>query len=60
MIRYALSVLAALAIMPIAGAVIADNKGTPPTIVWEKTLEDAIAKAKTTGTPILLDFFVPT
>lgn len=60
MIRYALSVLAALAIMPIAGAVIADNKGAPPAIVWEKTLEDAIAKAKTTGTPILLDFFVPT
>ena len=60
MIRYILSVLAALAIMPIAGAVIADNKGTPPTIVWEKTLEDAIAKAKTTGKSILLDFFVPT
>lgn len=60
MIRYALSVLAALAIMPIAVAVIAENKGAPPAIVWEKTLEDAIAKAKTTGTPILLDFFVPT
>ena len=60
MIRYILSVLAALAIMPIAGIGIADNKGTPPTIVWEKTLEDAIAKAKTTGKSILLDFFVPT
>ncbi|MCR4321417.1 MAG: thioredoxin family protein [Candidatus Brocadiaceae bacterium] len=58
--RYALSFLAALATIPIAGTVIADNKGTPPAIVWEKTLEDAIAKAKTTGTPILLDFFVPT
>ena len=60
MIRCILSVLAALAIMPIAGIGIADNKGTPPTIVWEKTLEDAIAKAKTTGKSILLDFFVPT
>ena len=60
MLRYVLSFLATLAIIPIAGAVIADNKGTPPAIVWEKTLEDAIAKAKTTGTPILLDFFVPT
>ena len=60
MLRYVLSFLATLAIIPIAGAVIADNKGTLPTIVWEKTLEDAIAKAKTTGTPILLDFFVPT
>ena len=60
MIRYILSVLAALAIIPIAGAVIADNKGAPPAIVWEKTLEDAIAKAKTAGKSILLDFFVPT
>ena len=60
MLRYVLSFLATLAIIPIAGAVIADNKGTPPAIVWGKTLEDAIAKAKTTGTPILLDFFVPT
>ena len=60
MIRYALSFLAALAIIPVAGAVIADNKGTPPAIVWEKTIEDATAKAKTTGKSILLDFFVPT
>ena len=60
MLRYVLSFLATLAIIPIAGAVIADNKGTPPTIVWGKTLEDAIAKAKTPGKSILLDFFVPT
>jgi len=58
--RYALSFLAALTIIPIAGAVIADNKGAPPTIVWEKNLEDAIAKAKTPGKSILLDFFIPT
>ena len=60
MLRYVLSFFAALAIMPIAGIGIADNKGAPPAIVWEKTLEDAIAKAKTTGKSILLDFFVPT
>ncbi|MBI5795219.1 MAG: hypothetical protein HZA47_02750 [Planctomycetes bacterium] len=58
--KYVLSFLAALITIPIVGAVIADNKGTPPTIVWEKNLEDAIAKAKTTGKSILLDFFVPT
>ena len=60
MLRYVLSFLATLAIIPIAGAVIEDNKGTPSAIVWEKTLEDAIAKAKTAGKPILLDFFIPT
>ena len=60
MIRYILSVLAALAIIPIAGIGIADNKDAQPAIVWEKTLEDAIAKAKTAGKSILLDFFVPT
>lgn len=58
--RYVLSFLAALITIPIAGAVIADNKGTPPTIVWEKTLEDAIARSKAAGKPILLDFFIPT
>ena len=60
MLKYALSLFAALAIMPIAGIGTADNKGAPPAIVWEKTLEDAIAKAKTPGKSILLDFFVPT
>ncbi len=58
--RYVLSFLAALITISIAGVVIADNKGASPTIVWEKTLEDAIAKAKTAGKSILLDFFVPT
>ncbi|MBM4064292.1 MAG: hypothetical protein FJ266_01395 [Planctomycetes bacterium] len=58
--RYALSFLAALTIIPVAGIVIADNKSTPPAIVWEKNLEDSIAKAKTTGKSILLDFFIPT
>lgn len=60
MLRYALSFFTALAIMPIAGIGIADNKGVPPAIVWEKNLEDSIAKAKTTRKSILLDFFVPT
>ncbi len=60
MVRYVLSFLAALAIAPIAGAVIADNKGTPPTFVWEKTLEDALAKSKAAGKPVMLDFFIPT
>ena len=58
--RYVLSFLAALITIPIAGAVIADNKGTPPAIVWEKTLEDAIARSKVAGKPVLLDFFIPT
>ena len=58
--RYVLSFLAVAALMPLAGAVIADNKDAAPAIVWEKTLEDAIANAKTTGKSILLDFFVPT
>ena len=60
MLRYALSFFTALSIMPIAGIGIADNKGVPPAIVWEKNLEDSIAKAKTAGKSILLDFFVPT
>ena len=58
--RYVLSFLAALAIISVTDIGIADNKSTPPAIVWEKTLEDAIAKAKTTGKSILLDFFIPT
>jgi len=58
--RYALSFLAALTIIPVAGIGIADNKDAPPAIVWEKNLEDAIAKAKTPGKSILLDFFIPT
>jgi hypothetical protein len=58
--RYVLSFLAALAIISAAGIGIADNKDVPPAIVWEKNLEDAIAKARTTGKSILLDFFVPT
>ena len=60
MVKYILSFLAALAIIPIAGAVIADNKDTPPTIVWGKTLEDALTKSKAAGMPVMLDFFVPT
>ncbi len=58
--RYALSFLVTLAIIPIAGIGIADNKDAQPAIVWEKNLEDSIAKAKTTGKSILLDFFIPT
>ena len=55
--RYVLSFLAALITIPIAGAVIADNKGTPPAIVWEKTLEDALAKVKSTGEARSAGFF---
>lgn len=61
MVRYVLTFLAAaVAVIPLAKTVIADNKDKPPAIVWEKNLEDAMAKAKTTGKPILLDFFIPT
>lgn len=36
----------------------ADTKGTPASIPWEKGLDEALAKAKATGQPILLDFFM--
>ncbi len=29
-----------------------------PVIVWEKTVEDAIAKAKASGKPVLVDFYL--
>lgn len=38
----------------------ADTKTTLPSIVWEKTFDDAVTKAKTAEKPILLDFFAPT
>ncbi|MCF6158063.1 MAG: hypothetical protein E3K32_05720 [wastewater metagenome] len=36
----------------------AEAKHMPSSISWEKSLEDAVAKAKDTGKPVLLDFFM--
>lgn len=36
----------------------ADTKGAPVFIPWEKGLDEAIAQAKATGKPILLDIFM--
>ena len=35
-----------------------DTKEIKPAIVWEKTVEDAIAMAKPAGKPILVDFYM--
>jgi hypothetical protein len=35
-----------------------DTKEIKPAIVWEKTVEDAIARAKTSRKPIFLDFYM--
>ena len=59
MLKYILLVLA-VSVVPLTKSFAADTKETLPTIVWDKTFEDATAKAKTTGKPILLDFFAPT
>ncbi len=39
-------------------AIFADTKEGKPAIVWEKTVEDAIARAKTSGKPVLVDFYM--
>ncbi len=44
--------------LPIMTSIFADTKETKPAILWEKTLEDAQAKAKASGKPILLDFYM--
>lgn len=59
MLKYVLSCLMLL-VTPLAVTLAADTKNTPLAIVWEKTLDDAVTKAKTTGKPVLLDFFAPT
>ncbi len=47
-----------LLMIPIMTSLFADTKETVPAIVWEKTFEDAQAKAKASGKPILLDFYM--
>jgi len=59
MLNYVICCLSVL-VAPLAVILAADTKNAPPAIVWEKTLDDAVAKAKTAGKPILLDFFAPT
>ncbi|GAN32403.1 MAG: hypothetical protein DYG83_17290 [Candidatus Brocadia sp. AMX2] len=59
MLKYVLPCLI-LFVAPLAVSLAAETKNIPPSIVWEKTLEDAITKAKTMGKPVLLDFFAPT
>lgn len=44
--------------VPITAILYADMEITPPAILWEKNLEDAMAKAKAAGKPVLLDFFM--
>jgi|GEM_PF-2095845 len=59
MVRYVLTFLvAAVSMTPFAKTVPADNKGGPSAIVWEKTLSDAQGKAKASGKPILIDFYM--
>ncbi|KKO20100.1 MAG: hypothetical protein DCC43_05690 [Candidatus Brocadia sp.] len=59
MLRYAASCLILIAVfLPVALA--ADTKNVPKAIAWEKSLDDAVAKAKAEHKGILLDFFVPT
>lgn len=38
----------------------ADIKNAPLSLAWEKSFDDAVAKAKTANKSILLDFFAPT
>ncbi|MCF6154681.1 MAG: hypothetical protein E3K36_05395 [Candidatus Brocadia sp.] len=59
MLKYVLPCLVSL-VTPFAASFAADTKNTPPSIVWEKTLDEAVTKAKMTGKPVLLDFFAPT
>lgn len=47
-----------LFMLPIMTSIFADTKETKPAIVWEKSLEDAIAGAKTAKKPIFLDFYM--
>ncbi len=59
MVRYVLTFLvAAVSMTPFAKTVLADDKGGPPAIVWEKTLSDAQGKAKASGKPVLVDFYM--
>ena len=39
-------------------AIFADTKEGKPAIVWEKTVEDAIDRAKPAGKPVLVDFYM--
>lgn len=50
----------ALFVIPFSVILAADTKNAPPAIAWEKSIDDAVAKAKTANKSILLDFFVPT
>lgn len=59
MIRYAVSCLT-LVVVPFSVTLAAATKDMPAAIVWEKSLDEAVAKAKATHKNILLDFFVPT
>lgn len=60
MVKYVLSSLIVLLVASTLVTFAADTKNAPPAIAWEKTIDDAVAKAKASGRPILLDFFAPT
>jgi hypothetical protein len=59
MLKYVIPCLTLL-VVPLTVTLAADTKNAPTAITWEKTLDDAVAKAKKAGKPILLDFFAPT
>lgn len=47
-----------LLMLPVMTALFAETKERKPSIVWEKTVEDAIARAKTSRKPVLVDFYM--
>ncbi|KAB2832396.1 MAG: hypothetical protein F9K48_10575 [Candidatus Brocadia sp.] len=59
MVRYAVSCLT-LVVVSFSVTLAAETKDAPPAIVWEKGLDEAVAKAKVAHKNILLDFFAPT
>ena len=59
MLRYAVSCLTLITVS-LSVTIAADTKDAPSAIAWEKSLDDAVAKAKAEHKNILLDFFVPT
>ncbi len=59
MVRYAVSCLTLVAVS-LSITLAADTKDAPPAIAWEKSLDEAVAKAKVAHKNILLDFFAPT
>lgn len=60
MLKYGLLCFIIMSVSPITTAFAADTQDVSPTIVWEKTFDDAAKKAVSAEIPILLDFYFPT